>query len=81
MKIPSERTAQRIYARLQAHPRLRLAVMLTHGSVRTYDLSCDSIDGLGRHFQLVGVYDQQAKPEHIALDIEAVMDQIALERS
>ena len=75
MKLPVERTARRIYARLQAHPRLRLAVMLTHGCVRTYDLSCESIDGLGRHFSLVGVYDKQATAEQIGADMEYLMEQ------
>ncbi|HQR22809.1 MAG TPA: hypothetical protein PKV98_18230 [Burkholderiaceae bacterium] len=79
MKITTKRTSQRIYARLQVHPHLRLAVMLTRGCVRTYDLSCESIDGLGRHFRLVGVYDQHASAEQIGADIEFVMDQTALE--
>lgn len=80
MKITVKRTSQRIYARLQAHTHLRLAIMVTHGCVRTFDTSSESIDGLGRHFRLVGVYDRNAAAEQIGNDIELVMDQIALEK-
>jgi len=80
MKITVKRTSQRIYARLQAHTNLRLAIMVTHGCVRTFDVSSESIDGLGRHFSMVGVYDRNASAELIGSDIELVMDQIAKER-
>jgi hypothetical protein len=79
MKLTVQRTSQRIFARLQAHPHLRLAVMLTHGCVRTFDVSCESIEGLGRHYRLVGVYDQQAVAEEIGNDIEYLMRQVELD--
>ena len=80
MKFTVKRTAQRIYARLQTHSHLRLAIMLTHGCVRTFDVSSESIEGLGRNFRLVGVYDRDAPADQIGGDIQFVMDQVAQER-
>ena len=69
------RTVLHVVHRMRAHQSLRLAVMVTHGCIRTFDVTHgdDAIHGLGPHFRLVGVYDGRVDPHELAGDIEAVM--------
>ena len=76
------RTVQHVVNRMRAHQSLRLAVMVTHGCIRTFDVtdSDDSIHGLGPHFRLVGIYDGRVEPDELATDIEDVMQTIRKEQ-
>jgi len=77
------RTVLNVVHRMRAHNFLRLAVMLTHGCIRTFDVtdSDEPISGLGPNFRLVGVYDGRVDPDDLAADIEDVMHIIRKEQA
>ena len=77
------RTVLHVVHRMRAHNFLRLAVMVAHGCIRTFDVtfSDDAIHGLEPHFRLVGVYDGRVDPDDLAADIEDVMHIIRKEQA
>jgi hypothetical protein len=74
------RTALGIVARLQAHPRLKLAVTLYRGCVRTFP-GDEDVASLGKHYRLVGVYNGEATIDDLAGDIRDALEQIQREKA
>ena len=76
---PIARTCRAIAARLAAAPRLRLAVFVHRQiQIRCIDLNTESIDGLGLHYRLVGVYGatDDFHVDDLIADVRLVIEQI-----
>lgn len=70
------RTCLRIWTRLQNRHGLRLAVYVYRNTITTIDVTEQSMNGLGRHYHLVGVYDSSSTHEQIAEDCNDCMKEL-----